>query len=87
MQTEDSPEVATKQAFLLRPYQQRAVEWAKTCDGLIIAPAGSGKTWIAASIIKYLHEHQTIRRFGWLAPTRETCHLMVMRRSWGGQIS
>ena len=57
----------------LREYQKKAVEWAKTSDGLIIAPAGSGKTWIAASIIKYLHEHQTIGRFGWLAPTRETC--------------
>ena len=57
----------------LREYQKKAVDWAKTSDGLIIAPAGSGKTWIAASIIKYLHEHQTIGRFGWLAPTRETC--------------
>jgi len=57
----------------LRDYQKKAVEWAKTSDGLIIAPAGSGKTWIAASIIKYLHERQTIGRFGWIAPTRETC--------------
>ena len=57
----------------LREYQQKAVEWAKTSDGLIIAPAGSGKTWIAASIIKHLHERQFIGRFGWIAPTRETC--------------
>jgi superfamily II DNA or RNA helicase len=57
----------------LRDYQKNAVEWAKTSDGLIIAPAGSGKTWIAASIIKHLHERQTIGRFGWIAPTRETC--------------
>jgi len=57
----------------LREYQQKAVEWAKTDDGLIIAPAGSGKTWIAASIIQYFHKHQSIGRFGWLAPTRETC--------------
>ena len=73
MQIQDHIETPTKQAFLLRPYQQRAVEWAKTCDGLIIAPAGCGKTVIASHIIRYLHEHQTIGRFGWLAPTRETC--------------
>jgi len=36
----------------LREYQKQAVEWATKSDGLIIAPAGSGKTWIAASIIK-----------------------------------
>lgn len=57
----------------LREYQQKAVEWARGSDGLIIAPAGSGKTWIAASIIQYFHKHQSIGRFGWLAPTRETC--------------
>ena len=39
--------------MILREYQAKAVEWAKTSDGLIIAPAGSGKTWIAASIIKH----------------------------------
>lgn len=55
----------------LRDYQKKAVEWAKTSDGLIIAPAGSGKTWIAASIIK--HYEFTGWKFGWLAPTRETC--------------
>lgn len=73
MQIQDLPEVATKQAFLLRPYQQRAVEWAKTCDGLIIAPAGCGKTVIASHIIKYLQHGRPGWRFGWLAPTRETC--------------
>ena len=56
----------------LRDYQKRAVEWAKTSDGLIIAPAGSGKTWIAASIIEHFRKGDR-RRFGWLAPTRETC--------------
>jgi superfamily II DNA or RNA helicase len=57
----------------LREYQQKAVEWAKTSDGLIIAPAGSGKTWIAASIIKhYLNLHPDWS-FGWTAPTVETC--------------
>jgi len=35
----------------LREYQKKAVEWATKSDGLIIAPAGSGKTWISASII------------------------------------
>ena len=57
----------------LREYQKKAVEWAKTNHGLIIAPAGSGKTWIAASIIKHYHELYPNMWFGWLAPTRETC--------------
>ena len=61
----------------LREYQQKAVEWAKTSDGLIIAPAGSGKTWIAASIIKHFLEQHHLKdypcKIGWLAPTRETC--------------
>jgi len=57
----------------LREYQQKAVEWAKTRDGLIISPAGSGKTWIAASIIKHFEKGRPGWRFGWLAPTRETC--------------
>jgi len=57
----------------LREYQQKAVEWAKTSDGLIVAPAGSGKTWIAASIIKHRQHSLGGARFGWLAPTRETC--------------
>ena len=57
----------------LREYQKKAVEWAKTSDGLIIAPAGSGKTWIAASIIKHFEKGRPGWRFGWLAPTRETC--------------
>ena len=53
----------------LREYQKRVVEWAKTSDGLVIAPAGSGKTWIAASIVN-LYPND---RIGWLAPTIETC--------------
>jgi len=57
----------------LRDYQQKAVEWAKTSDGLIIAPAGSGKTWIAASIIKHYATLNPTWTFGWTAPTRETC--------------
>ena len=57
----------------LREYQQKAVEWAKKSYGLIVAPAGSGKTWIAASIIKHYHEFYPDMSFGWIAPTRETC--------------
>ena len=57
----------------LREYQKKAVEWAKTSDGLIIAPAGSGKTWIAASIIKHYHQLHPDWSFGWTAPTVETC--------------
>lgn len=57
----------------LREYQKKSVEWAKTSDGLIIAPAGSGKTWIAASIIKYYHQLHPDWSFGWTAPTVETC--------------
>ena len=57
----------------LREYQKKAVEWAKTSDGLIISPAGSGKTWIAASIIKHYATLNPDWTFGWTAPTRETC--------------
>lgn len=77
MQTKDHPEIKTAQAFLLRPYQQRAVEWAKSgADGLIIAPAGSGKTLIASSIIKHFARWPEWT-FGWLAPTRETCQQAI----------
>ena len=77
MQTKNHPEIVPTQAFLLRPYQQRAVEWAKTgADGLIIAPAGCGKTVIASSIIKHFAQVPDWT-FGWLAPTRETCHQAI----------
>ena len=77
MQLQDHPEIETAQAFLLRPYQQRAVEWAKSgADGLIIAPAGSGKTLIASSIIKHFARWPEWK-FGWLAPTRETCQQAI----------
>lgn len=75
MQIQDLSENPPAQAFLLRPYQQRAVEWA-TCSsegGLIIAPAGCGKTLIASSIIKHAADKFPAITFGWLAPTRETC--------------
>jgi len=74
MQTKDHPETNSTQAFLLRPYQQRAVEWALLAHhGLVIAPAGCGKTLIASSIIKYAATKFPGLSFGWLAPTRETC--------------
>lgn len=77
MQTKDHPENNSTQAFLLRPYQQRAVEWAKSgADGLIIAPAGCGKTVIASSIIKHFARWPEWT-FGWLAPTRETCQQAI----------
>ena len=59
--------------MILREYQAKAVEWAKHSDGLIIAPAGSGKTWIAASIIKHYSIKHPAWKFGWIAPTIETC--------------
>jgi len=78
MQTKDHPETNSTQAFLLRPYQQRAVEWALLAhSGLIIAPAGSGKTLIASSIIKYAANKFPNVSFGWLAPTRETCQQAI----------
>ena len=77
MQNQDQSGSTGKQAFLLRPYQQRAVEWATETDGLIIAPAGSGKTLIASSIIKHFSSIFPGSRFGWLAPTRETCQQAI----------
>jgi superfamily II DNA or RNA helicase len=76
MQTKNHPETISTQAFLLRPYQQRAVEWANQGDGLIIAPAGCGKTVIASSIIKHYCQWPDWT-FGWIAPTRETCQQAI----------
>jgi len=76
MQTKNHPEIVPTQAFLLRPYQQRAVEWANQGDGLIIAPAGCGKTVIASSIIKHYCQWPDWT-FGWIAPTRETCQQAI----------
>ena len=77
MQTKDPTGFPSEQAFPLRPYQQRAVEWAIQGDGLIIAPAGCGKTLIASSIVKHFSEKFHGMTFGWLAPTRETCQQAV----------
>ena len=77
MHDKDSSQQEPAQAFLLRPYQQRAVEWAIQGDGLIIAPAGCGKTLIASSIVKHFSEKFHGMTFGWLAPTRETCQQAI----------
>ena len=76
MHDQDQSGSAGKQAFLLRPYQQRAVEWANQGDGLIVAPAGCGKTVIASSIVKHYCQWPDWN-VGWLAPTRETCQQAV----------
>lgn len=77
MHNQDQSGSAGKQAFLLRPYQQRAVEWAIGNCGIIIAPAGCGKTLIAASIIERYSPILPNSRFGWIAPTRETCQQAI----------
>ena len=46
-------------------------------SGLIIAPAGCGKTLIASSIIKHAATKFPNVSFGWLAPTRETCQQAI----------
>jgi len=40
-----------QQPFAPDPFQQEAVERLKTCDVLVTAPTGSGKTWIASKAI------------------------------------
>lgn len=57
----------------LRAYQKKVLEWAKNHDGIVIAPAGSGKTIIAASIIHQFLQKKPNAKIGWIAPTRETC--------------
>lgn len=57
----------------LRNYQRKVVEWAKEHDGIVIAPAGSGKTIISASIVQQFLNKKPEAKIGWLAPTRETC--------------
>ncbi|NCW70154.1 MAG: hypothetical protein EBV86_16625, partial [Marivivens sp.] len=64
------PETISTQAFLLRPYQQRAVEWAKSgADGLIIAPAGSGKTLLACQIALNLLLDRKVKQIVITRPT------------------
>jgi superfamily II DNA or RNA helicase len=56
----------------LRPYQQQAVSAAcKAKRGIIVAPAGSGKTIIAAEVVKRLAEQMTNAQVSWIAHTQE----------------
>lgn len=57
----------------LRPHQQKAREWANQYDrGLIVSPAGSGKTYMMAAIALDCM-NTTGGTIGVLAPTNETC--------------
>lgn len=57
----------------LRPHQQKAREWADQYDrGLIVSPAGSGKTYMKAAIALDCM-NTTGGTIGVLAPTNETC--------------
>lgn len=56
----------------LRPYQQAAVDWLKgRRSSLIVAPAGAGKTVIAAAGVQALAA--SFSRVAWMANTREQC--------------
>ena len=56
--------------MLLRPYQIEPVEWlAKQTQGLLVAPAGSGKTRMALTALARIRIPES--RFLWLAHTRE----------------
>ena len=57
----------------LRPHQEKVVKWALARPrGLIISPAGSGKTVMMAAIAKeFIYQYQ--EPVGVLAPTNETC--------------
>ena len=60
--------------MILRDYQQKAVDWL--CEherGLVVAPAGSGKTWIGSAAIARCMgtEPEHNPTVGWLCNTRE----------------
>lgn len=61
----------------LRPYQCGAIEWlSKRRRGLVVSPAGSGKTIIAAgALAKVIHSRPRTApvKIGWLANTTEQC--------------
>lgn len=60
----------------LRPYQQKAVDWLCEHDrGLVVAPAGSGKTIIAAAALARCmgQEPEHNPCIGWVANTKEQC--------------
>lgn len=64
-----------RQQKRLRPYQTQAVKFLLWCKrGVVQAPAGSGKTVIAADAIAEGARRRTGRaRVVWIAPTTETC--------------
>lgn len=61
----------------LRDYQQEAVTWlAGRFKGVVVSPAGSGKTLIAAAALDTVIRRKTRTeavRIGWLANTKEQC--------------
>lgn len=62
----------------LRPHQVAPVDWlSRRKRGLVVSPAGSGKTVIAAAALKTVLEAKdrwTKTRIGWLANTVEQCN-------------
>jgi len=62
-------------ALELKPHQQEAVEWlAGRRRGLVVSPAGSGKTIIAAAALRRVIEARfraRAVRVGWIANTQE----------------
>ena len=61
-----------QQPLLLRPYQEAAVEFLLAAPrGFVVAPAGSGKTIIAASALKLALQSAYYARFAWVANTIE----------------
>lgn len=59
--------------MILRPHQEKVVRWARErSHGLVISPAGSGKSLMMAAIAKeFIHKYN--EPIGVLAPTNETC--------------
>lgn len=64
-------------SFQVRPYQHQAAEWlSRRKRGLLVSPAGSGKTIIAAYALDMAIKSRVRGRkvrIGWMANTREQC--------------
>jgi len=64
-------------SFSVRPYQHQAAEWlSRRKRGLLVSPAGSGKTIIAAYALDMAIKSRVRGRkvrIGWMANTREQC--------------
>jgi len=73
----------------LRPYQTRSVDFLLPRQrGFIVAPAGSGKTLIAASAAKAVA--QPFDRVGWLCNTKEQCeqaHDAAKKIDWSATVT